>query len=120
MCRQMSRAMTEAEKLKAAADAYKLDLLQQKLAEREWDLQQAKERAATLDQENQGKASPADTWANCVSVLHTGRISDPEGCIYLVLPQAILSSAKAMSVAERFWCMHCSAVTRRYGAPCTS
>lgn len=53
--RQMTKAMTEAEKLKAAADAYKLDLLQQKLAEREWDMQQAKERASALDQDNQGE-----------------------------------------------------------------
>ena len=46
--------MNEAEKLKAAADAYKLDLLQQKLAEREYDLRQAQENATALDQENTG------------------------------------------------------------------
>ena len=48
--------MSEAERLKAAADVYKLDLLQQKLAEREWDVQQAQERAAALDKDNAGRA----------------------------------------------------------------
>lgn len=47
--------MNEAEKLKAAADAYKLDMLQQKLAEQGYDLRQARDRTEALEKDNTGE-----------------------------------------------------------------
>eukprot|EP00884_Botryococcus_braunii_P007489 jgi/Botrbrau1/16741/Bobra.0271s0006.1 len=49
---QLVKALNETEKLKAAADAYKKELLQQKLAEKEWDLQQALDRTKDLEHDN--------------------------------------------------------------------
>ncbi|KAK9807878.1 hypothetical protein WJX72_011993 [[Myrmecia] bisecta] len=51
---QLVKALNETEKLKAAADAYKKDLLQQKLAEREWELAQAREQLKEAEDENSG------------------------------------------------------------------
>lgn len=67
----MSKGLTEAERLKAAGDVYKLELLQQKLAEREWDLQKVQDRLAQLDQDNAGQAlsmglQPLSCELNCM------------------------------------------------------
>ena len=53
---QLKKALQETDKLKAAADAYKKDLLQQKLSDKEWELQQAGEQMADVEKENSGQA----------------------------------------------------------------
>ena len=53
---QLKKALQETDKLKAAADAYKKDLLQQKLSDKEWELQQAREQMADVEKENSGQA----------------------------------------------------------------
>lgn len=58
MGRQLVKALNETEKLKAAADAYKKELLQQKLAEKEWDLQQAQDRTKELEVDNNSAPDP--------------------------------------------------------------
>ena len=54
--RQLKKALQETDKLKAAADAYKKDLLQQKLSDKDWELQQAREQMADVEKENSGQA----------------------------------------------------------------
>ncbi len=49
------KALNETEKLKAAADAYKKDLLAQKLAEREFELSQARDQLRDAEDENAGE-----------------------------------------------------------------
>ena len=53
-CRHLSARAGELEKARAATDAYRIDLLQQKLGERELDLQALQEALASLEEENTG------------------------------------------------------------------
>lgn len=69
---QLKKALQETDKLKAAADAYKKDLLQQKLSDKEWELQQAREQMADVEKENSGQApgalhvkAPGVEWGAC-------------------------------------------------------
>lgn len=50
-CRQMVAKMAEAERVRAAGDAYKRELLQARLAEREGELSQAQDRLKTAKRE---------------------------------------------------------------------
>ena len=52
---QLKKTLQETDKLKAAADAYK-DLLQQKLSDKQWEMQQAREQMADVEEENSGLA----------------------------------------------------------------
>lgn len=50
----MTKALSETEKLKAAADAYTRELLQQKLGELEWELTRSQEDLKAANNENAG------------------------------------------------------------------
>ena len=54
-CRQMSSAVAEAEKLKAAGDAHKRDLVQAKLVEREAELSSMRDKLRTANREVSSK-----------------------------------------------------------------
>ena len=62
-CRQMSSAAAEAEKLKAAGDAHKRDLVQAKLVEREAELAAVREKLWAANREASSE-SPADSPAD--------------------------------------------------------
>ena len=55
MCRQLVKALNETEKLQVAANAYKKDLLQQKLGERDIELQRAQERLQAAERQLAGR-----------------------------------------------------------------
>ena len=59
-CRQMSSAVAEAEKLKAAGDAHKRDLVQAKLVEREAELASMRDKLRAANREVSSK-DPAHT-----------------------------------------------------------
>ena len=63
-CRQMSSAAAEAEKLKAAGDAHKRDLVQAKLVEREAELASVREKLWAANREMSSEP-PADSCCIC-------------------------------------------------------
>ena len=60
VCRQVSSAAAEAEKLKAAGDAHKRDLVQAKLVEREAELAAVREKLWAANRETSSEP-PADS-----------------------------------------------------------
>ena len=64
ICRQMSSAAAEAEKLKAAGDAHKRDLVQAKLVEREAELASVREKLWAANRETSSEP-PADSCWTC-------------------------------------------------------
>ena len=57
-CRQMSSAVAEAEKLKAAGDAHKRDLVQAKLVEREAELASMRDKLRAANREVSSESLP--------------------------------------------------------------
>lgn len=53
-CRQLKQAQKETEKLQAAGDAYKRELLQQKLSDTEWALTREQDRAKEAESDRAG------------------------------------------------------------------
>ena len=67
-CRQVSSAAAEAEKLRAAGDAHKRDLVQAKLVEREAELASVREKLWAANRETSSEPpadSPADSCCIC-------------------------------------------------------
>ena len=58
MCRQLKAAQKETEKLQAAGDAYKRELLQQKLSDTEWGLAREQDRAKEAEADQAGGCLP--------------------------------------------------------------
>lgn len=57
MRRQLKAAQKETEKLQAAGDAYKRELLQQKLSDTEWGLAREQDRAKEAESDRAGAAA---------------------------------------------------------------
>ena len=90
---QLNKALQETDKLKLAADAYKKELLQQKVSELQTELAQTNKRLKAAEEQNTGDATHllaciterhacrfccvvgvvvAAGYASCLQVLHTG------------------------------------------------
>lgn len=54
ICRQLKQAQDETEKLRVAGDAYKRELLQQKLSDTEWALSREQDRAKEAEADKAG------------------------------------------------------------------
>ena len=55
---QLNKALQETDKLKLAADAYKKELLQQKVSELQTELAQTNKRLKAAEEQNTGALSP--------------------------------------------------------------
>jgi hypothetical protein len=64
-CRQLKAAQKETEKLQAAGDAYKRELLQQKLSDTEWALSREQDRAKDAEADSAGGPLPASPEQQC-------------------------------------------------------
>lgn len=62
---QLNKALQETDKLKLAADAYKKELLQQKVTELQAELTQAKKRLKTAEEENTGRPYLKSSFCLC-------------------------------------------------------
>lgn len=91
LCRQMAVAMAEAEKLRAAGDAYKRELLQAKLAEREAELNSTQDKLRAAKREINGTVIP------CMHDIVAGHIPVPHGIFaFCMLYTASVNRARSL------------------------
>ena len=78
--RQLKAAATETEKLRVAGDAYKRELLQQKLSDTEWALSREQDRAKEAEAEKDGAATAAhyDSTKRCLACNRMARANTNE------------------------------------------